>query len=181
MKPHFFNQPDMCKSENLLTGTYRGMKFCMADYAFTSAPKNAGPNSSHAKGRMLIIYYGNNLSYNLKVMEKSKVAVYQTREDLVTTNDIEFDKKFNVYTKQKEDVKMALTSTLRQAILKIEKQFDGQIYFAFENGVCYVAINDEKNSFNLTINKPITKDIFKEIAPQFLVPQLFIDALDFDF
>ena len=74
---------------------------------------------------------------------------FSSRGDLVKLENPEFEKLFVVYSSDQVEARYILTPSIMEAMVKLYRRFDGEIYFSFVGSRVYFA-----NSFNVALFEP---------------------------
>ncbi len=175
----FFNRPNRYTTEDLITGTYDGVSFKMADVHLEKKRTNGtseGYYDTYIKGKFILIDFERNFNDTVKIIERKTITPFNTyNKGLVEVEleSIDFNEKFKVFSTTKHAAFYMLTPQLQEQLLHLESCFNGDIYVSFMQGKCYIVINDNSNSFEHKITEEITKEHIDNILYQInLVPNI---------
>jgi hypothetical protein len=172
LNSHFFVTCSFLKSENLISGTYKDCAFLMSDFYLNRQHLKSYPMSEF-KGQMIILEFNEPIvNGSLKIMRKRhKTIRKEITLNKIEIQDIDFQKKFNVYGTDTNK----LTNNLLHELLKFEKSIKSSFYISITNKTCYIAILNSKNFFYISLIKPFNKSLLEKVSTKFLFPKHFID------
>lgn len=79
---------------------------------------------------------------------------------------IEFNKKYKTYADTQHNAFYLLTPPMLEALLRIEKKNQGRIGIEFEGNKVYVAINNNVDTFSLSLFKPINDEALNKFKDE---------------
>ncbi len=186
----FHKKVERYQGEDYISGTRNGLRFELSELHTEYQTSSSSGSSSGTRRNWHTIFKGIfcivELSEKLDLTEPVLVlpttlenmveqwgvtlekAAYR-RTKPVAMQDPAFEKKFWVYTDDKDAARKLLTSDLRKCILEYEQKVDNQLHLSFTESNVYIAISSFKNYFEPRIFAPL-KD------PKTL--QAFTDELD---
>lgn len=188
MKPNFFVKADRFTSSNLFNARYETTKFTMSDYQIEkmrvySDGKNVNTQYQVvARGRFFVFDFERDFKNTVKVLEKAFFASGKASNLLsglskVELESIEFNKKFQTLSNDQTTAFYILTPQVQEKMLELEQLFHGEIYFCFDKHYLYIAVNDHKSSFSISLYKKISDEVLNRIVKEVSIPKSFIDAL----
>lgn len=140
-------------SEDLITGTYKGVAFRRADIRITH--KSGGKHKTtvvDADGRMLEVAFHKEVRDTIRIAKEPKAIVLFGEDVLVETEDMDFNRKFNVYARDKHSAFYFLTP---QFIEFFKHMYD-------KDDVIYITFNGEKLYFLISGHGGIFEPPFRE-------------------
>lgn len=186
--PGFFKKPDRYHTEDFISGTYNNIKFYLADCHLEerhTRTNGKGQTSTYYetyfKGRFIAIdLLRDNLDVILKIVETKWLGLNKKGLEPVETESIEFNEKFDIYTSDKEKTFYILTPSLIQKMLNLEQMYKGTIFFAFMNGMFYIAINDKSDAFDIKLSTPIDDKFYNKILQDIQIAPAIINEFGLD-
>ncbi len=185
MYPNFFRSPDRYHSEDLLSAEYENIKFDAADIVLEEKHVRTDSKGhthteyvTYFRGRFFIFDFKRDLNLVVKCLETLGLGANNKRLEKVETESIAFNKKFKSFASTAHDAFYILTPTLQEKMMELEKMFSGTIFFAFMNGKFYLAINDNSNSFDLRISKPIDENLIKKVINEIRIAPAIIEEFN---
>ena len=147
--PFDFNQLD---SDDLIVGTYKGMKIRMADTTLnlvtTSTDEDGNERKNTEKvfeGLWMICDFGKELTTDLTITEG-----IHTKKNRVKTDNEKFNKKFGIYSLNPHEAFYILTPHVMEYILEMDKKSYGDTYMNFSHeGKLSIAINTGHTAFEI--------------------------------
>lgn len=190
MAPRMVSKPDRYHTEDMITAKYKNIPFILSDVVLeekhTTTDSNGHTHTSYStyfKGKFIKIDLIRDLNLTLKIYEKSMLSFFQgamSGLEKVETESIAFNKKFKTISTSQQDAFYVLTPQIQEKFLELEKSFNGNINFCFQNGYFYCLINDGSNGLEVNPSKPIDKLWLNEILNQINLPATIIDEFHFD-
>ncbi len=162
-------KPDRYNGEDYIQGYLDGVFFQTSDIELKEKKVRSNGKSTYVtyekyfKGRWYIFDFNKDINGILKVLESSfsPFGGFTYGGKSYKTESMEFNKKFKIYASEQHMVFYLLTPSMIVKMLDLEKAHSGKIYFAFLKGKLHIAINDNKNYFNLKINNEISAEGIK--------------------
>jgi hypothetical protein len=87
----------------------------------------------------------------------------------VAMESIDFNKKFRTFSTNELSAFYVLTPDIMERMMKLERENPGRISFSFSGATLYIAINNNKNTFELRLFKKIDESMIEEFKADFLV------------
>lgn len=121
------------KSEDLITGTYKGVAFRRADVYI----KHVTGSGKHrhtvidANGRLLEVSFHKQINGMVKIVKKGNANTLLDDDRMVEMEDIDFNEKFIVFTNDKHSAFYLLTPQFMEYIKKLYDR-DYKVYITFD-------------------------------------------------
>ncbi len=181
MKPRFFQRPDRYTCNHLLEATYGQTSFSMMDYQLERISVDKDGNvyySTYAKGRYFDFSFPREFKGEVRVIEKSGIFDFTfTKLQKVELESVAFNKKFKTHATDQLTAFYVLTPQVQEKMLELESLFRGKVYYAFIGKHLYIAVNDSRSSFNLSLMKKLNIDRISGVMKDISIPKDFIEAL----
>lgn len=183
------NTGDRYYSNDYFTAKYKNINFLSSDIEIKKecSSKNGKSYVTIFKGQWLIFDFNKKFKTNIQVREKffrgSKLCgLFSDRTyHKVSLEDIEFNKIFDVYSKDDYDTFYILTPNTMEKIKDLNKKLIGNLLFCFINNKMHVGIHNNSDLFEPNIYKKINLQKEKEkIYNEIKIITEFIDTLDLD-
>lgn len=170
----YLERADRYHTEDYITGTYKGVKFHVADVRMSERHvTHDSQGHTHVqyvqffKGRWYVFDYEKDLNQTIKIKEARFLKSMNTKGlEKIEVESIAFSKKFKMYTSDPQTVFYIMTPVIIEKFMEIERMHKGNICFAFINGELHIGVNDNKDYLEPKINKPVTKQVVNEIKGQ---------------
>lgn len=184
-----YQMPDRVEGEDLITGTYKGVKFYVSDYKMqeeNTYVDNEGHRhtsyETYFKGRWYVFDYERDFGQTLKIVEckNGKPRIDTRGLEEIEVESIAFCNKFAVYTTSKQFAFIILKPQFQEKILELEAMNKGNISLAYINGMLHIAVNDYKDYLEINIKKPITNKSIEPIVGQINIIGAIINELKLD-
>ena len=121
-------------TENLIQGTYQGIKFLQADIHIEHYRTRVAVTD--IKGRLLKFSCQKNISGSALIVTKNHKAKLETGLHKVKTEDVEFNAKFDVYALDEQSASDLLTPQFVERIKRVYG-YDDDIYIHYDRGKVY--------------------------------------------
>ena len=118
--------------------------------------------NKHFEGTTVVLPNRLGNSVIAKVLQKANLA---RREKLVQLEDPDFNKNFVVYGDDQVVSRYVLSTSLMQRLVDFRKKSDKPVYISFVNSFLYLAIGYNKDLFEPSYFKSLTK--FETVRPYF--------------
>ena len=173
---------DRYHTEDLITGTFDGVNFMTSDVKLEERHVRRTKNGTQVY--YVTYFLGRYFSFDFPKDFKSKILV--TEGSLMTwfssykkieLESVEFNKKFNIYTKNEHDAFYVLTPHLMESILQLEKQNPGSIGLTFTGNRLIVLINNGINTFELSLFKRVDQTVINNLNRDLAVIKKIINDL----
>lgn len=193
-KTNMMYMGDRYTSNDFVAGKYKNVNFVQSDIHIEEE-RTTTNNDGHTTttwetifmGKWIIFDYNKSFKTNIEVSQKgfsnSKVNNLFLRKTYkkVEMEDEEFNKMFNTYAQNEHEAFYILTPSLMDRIKNINKKLNGTLLFCFINNKLHIGIQNNKDSFEPRIFKPIDgKEIINKLTAEIKVITDFADELNLD-
>jgi hypothetical protein len=120
--------------------------------------------------------FNKNFTGNLQVLEAGS-PFSRRKFEKVKLESIDFNKKFKVFAEEELTAFYILTPDIMEAIFNLEKRNPGRISMSFLGDHLYVAINNNRDTFELQMFRKIDETVIEEFKKDLLVIKDFIVSL----
>ncbi len=175
---------DRFSSNDYISGTYKNINFEQSDVCVEKKEVDDDNNE-----RWIITFLGRWMNFEFNKEFKTNVIIFDSKEynwwrsyyDKIEMEDDEFNKTFSVYAQNEHEAFYILTPHFMERMKGIEKAINGRITFGFINNRLYIALNNDDDSFEYNILKPINEIEIKEsIKNDIKIITDFVDELNLD-
>lgn len=182
---------NLYESNDLIEGVYHGVRLCQSDLSIqqrTGSGKNS-TTRTYFRGRWLILEFDNSFAADLQVRDRTfrntlKPGGRGSKSGKMTeieTDSQQFNEVFKVYAKDENAALAILTPQLMEALLQARTQAGGQVLFGFVGNRLHIAVNNQRDSFEPSVWKPIDPSIVgREIVADVKLITDLIDTLCID-
>lgn len=185
------NTADRYHSNDLITGEYKGIKFECSDIHIQEEHKSTDSDGNTTttwvtifEGKLMIFEFNKKFKADLQVSSASFGAEdlpWGKRFTEVEMEDIEFNKKFYIYAEKEHEAFYILTPHFMEKLKEIEEKINAGIMFCFVDNKLHIAIDNNADSFEYNVYKPIDeKEIEENIIKDIKTITDFADELDLD-
>ncbi len=160
-------------SEDYIKAEYKGVIFEQSDI-FMKKRGNGHVNPIHFKGHMLRLpnpgknvddmqIFSRNFNHRAgRVSQQAAIYVSFMGVDVNNsgqskTEDADFNKRFDVYSVNEQDVYELLTPAFREKLKKLDFKYDA-VAFHFKGDELYIALSSKRDFFECSEDKPIQYD-----------------------
>ncbi len=177
----FLKQADRYHSEDYLSGELDGVKFESSDVKLEERHVQHTKNGTRVYyvayfvGRVFRFTFNKNFVGSLQVLEAGSPR--SKGYNKVKLESIDFNKKFKTYATEDITAFYILTPDIMESIFKLEKNHPGRIGLSFHGEQLYVAINNNKDTFEVQMFRKIDDKMIKEFERDLLVIKDFIITL----
>lgn len=182
---HFYRRPDRYHSEDMLSGKILGVSFVSSDVHMEERHVQHTKDGTRVyyetffRGRFYRFDFNKPFRDKILMVEGIKPSAYGGLQK-VELESIEFNKKFKTYCKEKINAFYVLTPQLMLAFLDLEKQNPGAISILIDSNSMYMAINNNKDSFELSLNRPIDESYIEYYMRDVKSIENIIEQLNLD-
>lgn len=177
-------------SNDYVSGKYKNIKFECSDVVIQNETKDSDGDShttTYFSGQWFIFDFNKKFKANFQVRESSFInarlgSIFDnSRYEKVELEDMEFNKKFDVYAQNPLDVFYVLTPATMEKIKELENNSNGHLLFCFIDNKLHVALYNNKDLFEPKLFKKINYEEDKKatLEEMKLITQ-FVDVLDLD-
>lgn len=149
------------ESEDLITGTYKGVAFRRADIGITH--QTGGKNKTtvvDADGRLLEIAFPKGTHDMIRIVKDLKaITIFGGEDVIIKTEDMDFNRKFCVYAKDRHSAFYVLTPQVIEYFKRLYDRED-DIYITFNGKKLYILLSGHGGIFEPPFRK---FDIWDEV------------------
>jgi predicted membrane protein len=155
------------RGSDLIEGAYKGIRFSFSDLCLKHESNSGKSRSSTTRfeGQWLIIELAKELPHRLSIKEDSKV-----KSDVETEN-IEFNKKFQIETEDPHTAFFVLTPHFMEYILNARRRAGAKMHMCFDGTRAHIALHSGRDLF-----EPCSKQIYDMKNIEMLRNQIQWDA-----
>lgn len=182
-----YQDPDRYNLEDYIKASYNGVTYEMCDAKFEerhvtydSKGNRQVTYETYFSGRVIKIDFKKVINFKMKIIEGHPKGLYTSGYSKVETEVIEFNKKYDLYSTNKEEVYYYMTPLFIQKLLELERLFKGTIQFVMDGDYFYVLINNSVNSLEFMMNRPINQEMVDIIISQINIGAAIINELKMD-
>lgn len=156
-------EADEIKTEDFLSGVIDGISFISSDVVLSNYQTvSTGKSVTRVltpffTGRVFSFDFNKTFKDRVFVMEKGKPAT-QYETETVELESQAFNETFKTYATDPHTAFYVLTPPIIEALLKIEKNHPGDLSFSFIGTKLHMAINNQIDTFELTMFRPLNED-----------------------
>lgn len=184
---NFYQKPDRFHGEDLMRGTYKGVKFACSDIHMEERVehRDSKGNVTYSyqtifKGRWYTFDYERDFEQILQVKEGRFVGAAARGLKKYETESVQFNKKFKVFASDQQYVYYQLTPVLIEKILEMEGMHRGHFQMMYYGNHLDVAIYDSSDSFELKLKTPLTTEGIAHILNDIDMPAAIINEFKLD-
>lgn len=185
------NTSDRFTSNDYICGTYKTIKFEQSDIHIEEKYEEKHEDGHTTttwvtifRGRYMIFDFNKNFKSNIQVISSGFYAhtlPWNKKFSKVKLEDIDFNKKFSVYSEIEHDAFYILTPHFMEKIKKIYNESKADIMLCFIDNRLHVVVNNYEDSFEYNVLKPINEDeINNSIIKDIKLITDFVNDLNLD-
>ena len=169
-KTNLFKTGDRYRSNDYITGTYKNIFFEQSDVHIEERHERKDLDGNKIveyitifKGRLLIFDFNKHFKAKLQISSKNFQAdkeIHKKEFSQVKMEDEEYNKQFITLAENEHEAFYILTPTFILKIKNIYRELKCDIMFCFYNNKLFVAINNNKDSFEYNVFKKIKDEKF---------------------
>lgn len=178
---NFLKRADRYHSEDYLSGAVEGVDFISSDVKLEERHVQHTKNGTRVYyvayfiGRVFRFEFNKEFVGSLFVLESGHP--FTKGHSKVELESIDFNKKFKTFATEEITAFYVLTPDIIEAITHLEQRHPGRIGLSFQGDHLYVAINNNKDTFELQLFRKIDEAMVNEFKKDLLVIKDFILAL----
>ncbi|QLY39648.1 DUF3137 domain-containing protein [Hujiaoplasma nucleasis] len=178
----FLKKADRFHSEDYLSGKIDDIDFISSDVRLEERRVRHTKNGTQVYyvpyfvGRVFKFDFHKELVGHMQVLESGR-PLSRRPFNKVELESIDFNKKFNVFAEEELTAFYILTPDIMEAIFALERRYPGNISFSFSDQQMYLGINNNKNTFELQLFKPLSLEAIQEFEKDLLVVKDVIHSL----
>ena len=178
----FLKHADRFHSEDFISGSLNDVKFISSDLKLEERHVQHTKNGTRVYyvtyflGRIFRFDFNKEFTGNLQVLETG--SPYSRRKfNKVKMESVDFNKKFKIFTEEEITAFYILTPDIMESIFNLEKRNPGRISMSFLGDHLYVAINNNRDTFELKMFRKLDETVIDEFKKDLLVIKDFIVSL----
>ncbi|MDD4184221.1 MAG: DUF3137 domain-containing protein [Candidatus Izemoplasmatales bacterium] len=178
----FLKRADRFHSEDLLEGQMDEVDFISSDVRLEERHVQHTKNGTRVYyvtyflGRVFKFTFNKEFDGYLQVLESGS-PLSNRKFQKVELESIDFNKKFRTYSTNELSAFYVLTPDIMEAIFELEKRNPGRISLSFTGENLYIAINNNKDTFEIKMFSKIDQQIMDEFKRDLLVIKDFVHTL----
>lgn len=178
----FLKRADRFHSEDLLEGQMDEVDFISSDVKLEERHVQHTKNGTRVYyvtyflGRVFKFTFNKEFEGYLQVLESGS-PLSRRKFEKVELESIDFNKKFRTFSTNELSAFYVLTPDIMEAIFELEKRNPGRISLSFTGENLYIAINNNKDTFEIKMFSKIDQAIMDEFRKDLLVIKDFIHTL----
>jgi UPF0716 family protein affecting phage T7 exclusion len=163
----FLKRADRFHSEDLMYGTIEDVAFRASDVKLEERHVQHTKNGTRVYyvayflGRVFHFTFNKEFEGYLQVLESGSPLVNRGFKK-VELESVDFNKKFRTFSSSDLSAFYVLTPDIMERIMDLEKSHPGRIGFSFNAESLYIAINNNKDTFELKMFKPVDDQMVDE-------------------
>jgi len=165
---------DRFHSEDLITGSIENVAFRSSAIRLEERHVQHTKNGTRVYyvpyfvGRIFEFTFNKEFEGYLQVLEAGS-PISNRPFKKVQLESIEFNKKFRTFSTTELSAFYVLTPDIMEEVMKLEARNPGRISFSFTGAILYIAINNNRDTFELRLFKKIDDSIVEEFKQDLLV------------
>lgn len=180
---------DRFESNDYVSGTYKNINFGQSDIHIQEKHETRDSDGNTRttwvtifEGRWMIFDFNKQFKSNIQIVSSDFIAETSPwKMKLVKMEDVEFNKKFKIYTQNELEVFYILTPHFMEKIKSIYNELKCGMMFCFIDNKLHIAIDNRDDSFEYDVYKPINEEEIKqEISKDIELITDLVDDLDLD-
>lgn len=178
----FLKRADRFHSEDFISGKIEDVEFISSDVVLEEKHVEQTKDGTRVYyvpyfvGRVFRFTFNKEFDGYLQVLEAGSPTSNRPFKK-VKLESIDFNKKFKTYSTDELSAFYVLTPDIIESIMHLEKNNPGRIGLSFTGDILNIAINNNKNTFELKMYKPIDDSLVEEFKKDLLVIQDVIKAM----
>lgn len=187
MQTGMVKRPDRYQGEDLIQGSYKGVKFEVSDIDLKERVETRDSKGNvtvsyqtYFKGRWYVYTYERQFKEQLKIVEGRGFGVNTKGLVKLDVESIEFNKKFSIYATSQEFGFYLITSSMIEKLMELEKLHRGSILYYYVNNELHIGVNDRRDYMELSIKTPINEASLKTFMTDIDLIPAIINELRLD-
>ncbi len=178
----FLKRADRFHTEDLLQGQMDEVDFISSDVKLEERHVQHTKNGTRVYyvtyflGRVFKFTFNKEFDGQLQVLESGS-PLSSRKFQRVELESIDFNKKFRTFSTNELSAFYVLTPDIMEAIFALEQRNPGRIGLSFSGDTLYIAINNNKDTFEIKMFSQINEGIMDEFRKDLLVIQDFVHTL----
>ena len=182
---------DRFNSNDYISGIYKNIKFEQSDIHMERKHEEKDEDGNKKtvwetifRGRLMAFDFNKKFKANIRVSSRhfgANSLPWNKKFFNVKMEDIEFNKHFTVYAESEHDAFYILTPQFMEKLQDITKKLNCNIMFCFVDNRLHIAIDNNEDSFEYNVFKPINEqEIEESIVKDIKLITRFVDELNLD-
>ncbi|HEY8389354.1 MAG TPA: DUF3137 domain-containing protein [Clostridia bacterium] len=172
------------KGNDFISAVYKDVRFSQCDLDIQEI--DASENSTYIQyflGKWIILDFDKKIDTYIQIRENEFGGVRRpliktpAKAQKIMTESVEFNKHFSVFADDAHNAFYILTPRFMEALLKLRYLVDGQIMLAFCEGKLHIALHNQENAFEPSINQMMLPAYEQKIMAEILIITQIIDEL----
>ncbi len=178
----FLKRADRFYTEDLLTGNIDDVGFISSDVRLEERHVQHTQNGTRVYyvpyfvGRVFRFTFNKPFDGYLQVLEAGSPLSNRPFKK-VKLESIDFNKQFKTYATEEISAFYVLTPDIMEAIMELEKRNPGRIGFSFSEKDLYIAINNNRDTFEIKMFRKIDQAMMDSFKQDILAVRDFINLL----
>ena len=175
---NLFSKPDRYKGEDLFQGKHDKTLFSFSEIHAEKEhkSKNSTTYSTIFKGVFMVADFNKHIKNETYVFTSG--GKWFSKFKRVKLENPEFEDNFNVYSDNQIEARYILTPSLMEKIIKLEKEFNAQLFMSFIGRNVYIALKNNENFFEPDFSKEVSSSLVNDIVREIDSCIEIIDELD---
>lgn len=167
------------KKEDLVSGTYKDVKFMCADILMQHQQSTGKSTTTVTdfRGTMWVFTFNKQINSRIDIAEKGFVYRRKRGLEKIEFEDIVFNEQFKCYSNNDHDAFYVITPQMIEAIKKNLDGINGNILYSFQGDKLYLVISSRVQRFEFTndINSvpDLIKKVYDDLSPVFETIDVF--------
>lgn len=193
----FMMMGNVYHSEDLITGSYKGVQFRRADVTIqdeTTTTDSDGntrtDTTTYFQGRWIVLSHNKHFQYDLQLVQKgfgyskTKTGFFTRKEDrrhVVEFENEAFNKNFKCYCQNDEEAFYLITPQIMEEVMEYVSAKRGKLMLGFQNDYVHVALHTNEDSLEPSIFRKVSYE--NDIVPIMVEVDAirdFVDKLNMD-
>jgi len=177
---YFIPRGNIFESDDLIKGSYNGIKFSRSDVAVKRRVKTGKSSTTitYFKGSWTVLEFPKKISSYLFITEKEMFGASGPTGGLfesapktskVKFEDIRFNDTFAVYAEDEHDAFYVLSPSLMERIMELEAEVDGRMMIGLIGNNIHVLFDDRNNSMEPSVAFEITEEVLSDVKKEMSV------------
>lgn len=153
------------KKEDLISGTYKDVKFICADILMQHQQSSGKSTTTVTdfKGTMWVFTFNKRINSRIDIAEKGYVYRRKKGMEKIEFEDIVFNEQFKSYSNNGHDAFYIITPQMIEAIKKNLEGIKGNILYSFQGDKLYLVISSNEQRFEFTKDINSVPDLIRKV------------------
>ncbi|QVK17453.1 DUF3137 domain-containing protein [Mycoplasmatota bacterium] len=174
-------QQDRYHSEDFMSGEFEGVQFESADVNLQDVRSNGKSTT------VVTVFLGRVYKFEFNKPFKSNILINQPSFfyhlfgwNRIKTESKKFNSELSIYSDNEHDAFYILTPHFMERLLVLDRKYHDKISFSFINNQLYIAINTNRDTFDLKMFHPLDLSILQEYRNELNDIKEFVYQLNLD-